>query len=59
MVRQAHHEVFDKLTMRAKPLKARDLILSLSKDEVWIFAFGGGLPMSAPQSSHQWTISSE
>jgi hypothetical protein len=31
--------VFDKLTMRAKPLKARDLILSLSKDEVWIFAF--------------------
>ena len=33
MVRQAHHEVFDKLTMRAKPLKTRDLILSLSKDE--------------------------
>ena len=45
--------------MRAKPLKTRDLILSLSKDEVWIFAFGGGLPMSAPQSPHQWTISSE
>jgi hypothetical protein len=27
---------FDKLTMRAKPLKTRDLILSLSKDEAKI-----------------------
>jgi hypothetical protein len=45
--------------MRAKPLKTRDLILSLSKDEVWIFVFDGSLRMSAPQSPHQWTISSE
>ena len=29
----AHSSWFDKLTMRAKPLKTRDLILSLSKDE--------------------------
>jgi len=29
----------DKLTMRSKPLKFLYLILSLSKDEVWIFAF--------------------
>jgi hypothetical protein len=29
----------DKLTMRFKPLKSFALILSLSKDEVWIFAF--------------------
>ncbi len=30
---------FDKLTMRAKPLKTRDLILSLSKDEAKISCF--------------------
>jgi hypothetical protein len=30
---------FDKLTMRAKPLKTRDLILSLSKDEAKIPCF--------------------
>jgi len=30
---------FDKLTMRAKPWKTRDLILSLSKDEAKIHAF--------------------
>jgi hypothetical protein len=33
-LRQAHG--FDKLTVRAKPLKTRDLILSLSKDEAKI-----------------------
>ena len=32
MVRQAHHEVFDKLAMRPKSLKSLYLILSLSKD---------------------------
>jgi hypothetical protein len=30
---------FDELTMRSKPLKSLYLILSLSKDEVWIIAF--------------------
>ncbi|MGC2396982.1 MAG: hypothetical protein WA579_13425, partial [Rhodomicrobium sp.] len=30
---------FDKLTMRAKPLKTRDLNLSLSKDEAKISCF--------------------
>jgi hypothetical protein len=30
---------FDKLIMRAKPLKTRDLILSLSKDEAKISCF--------------------
>ena len=34
---------FDKLTMRAKPLKTRDLILSLSKDEAKISCFFSGL----------------
>jgi hypothetical protein len=29
----------DKLTMRINALKTLNLILSLSKDEVWIFAF--------------------
>jgi hypothetical protein len=43
MVRQAHHEVFDKLTIRAKPLKARDLILSLPKDEAKISCFFSSL----------------
>ena len=39
MVRQAHHEVFDKLAITSMPLKSLDLILSLSKDEAWISAF--------------------
>ena len=34
---------FDKLTMRAKPLKTRDLILSLSKDEAKISCFFSSL----------------
>ena len=34
---------FDKLTMRAKPLKTRDLILSLSKDEAKISRFFSSL----------------
>ena len=33
----------DKLTMRAKPLKTRDLILSLSKDEAKILCFFSSL----------------
>ncbi len=33
MVRQAHHEVFEKLTMRINSLKTLNLILSPSKDE--------------------------
>jgi hypothetical protein len=33
----------DRLTMRAKPLKTRDLILSLSKDEAKISCFFSGL----------------
>ena len=39
MVRQAHHEAFDRLTMRPKTLKLLNLILSLSKDEAWSPAF--------------------
>ena len=35
----------DRLTMRAKPLKTRDLILSLSKDEAKISCF-----FSSPQA---------
>ena len=35
MVRQAHHEAFDRLTMRPKTLKLLNLILSLSKDKAW------------------------
>jgi hypothetical protein len=34
--RTATSSWFDKLTMRGKPLKTRDLILSLSKDEAKI-----------------------
>ena len=34
---------FDKLTMRAKPLKTHDLILSLSKDEAKISCFFSSL----------------
>ena len=33
----------DKLTMRAKPLKTRDLILSLSEDEAKISCFFSSL----------------
>jgi hypothetical protein len=33
----------DRLTMRAKPLKTRDLILSLSKDKAKISCFFSGL----------------
>jgi len=35
--------LFDKLTMRAKPLKTCDLILSLSKDEARISCFFSSL----------------
>jgi hypothetical protein len=37
---------FDKLTMRAEPLKTRDLILSLSKDEAKIPCFFSSLLVS-------------
>ena len=41
--RTATSSWFDKLTMRAKPLKTRDLILSLSKDEAKISCFFSSL----------------
>jgi len=43
MLKNAITPWFDKLTMRARPLKTRDLILSLSKDEAKISCFFSSL----------------
>ena len=39
MLKKRYCPWFDRLTMRIKPLKTRDLILSLSKDEAKIPCF--------------------